>query len=382
MAKFHAKLSPSSSERWISCPGSVKLIDDAVAAGAKIINSSSIYADEGTAAHELAEKALRGQGNCFRYEGLALELENAITVSREMCSYVQSYVDFVKLFKGELRIEERVCFDDWVPEGSGTSDAVIIQEDRFVCIDLKYGKGVPVVAEGNTQAICYALGTYQGLSPEQREKMKTVLMIIHQPRIDNISEWEISIDELLRRGEAISQSAELALSDNPPVNPGESQCRWCPVNGMCAEQKRFAEEVIANDFDDLSDLTPANLLSDAELKRVLDAKATIASWLNAVENVVYDRLSNGDDFKGYKLVAGRSLRTWSDEAEASEMLELVLGDDAYTKKLLSPAQAEKALGKELAKSIQDMISKPDGKPTLAPESDKRPSLQISVDDFD
>lgn len=381
MSKFHATLSPSNSDRWINCPGSVKSIADAVADGFKV-KGSSFFADEGTMAHELAEKTLVGSGNCFDYLDLTLELENAIPVTREMCEYVQSYVDFVKLFVGDRRIEQRVYFTDWVPGGSGTSDAVIIEDDRLVCIDLKYGKGVVVDAVENTQALLYALGTYQGLSTDQRENIKKVLMVVHQPRLDAISEWEIDVSDMLRRAEAISHAAELALSDDAPLKAGEAQCRWCPVSAVCTEQLRLTTETISVDFDDISDIPPVNRLSDDQLRLAMENKAVIVAWLNAVENHITERLEDGEGFTGYKLVEGRSLRQWGDEQTAAATLEAVLGDGAYTRKMLSPAQAEKELGKTLAKEIQDLIVKPSGKPTLAPESDKRPSVQISVDDFD
>lgn len=382
MGKFHALLSPSSSERWINCPGSVKAIQEAQENHLVRLNRTSFYADEGTMAHELAERALTGSGNCFDYEGITLELENAMEVTREMCSYVQSYVDFVRLFEGDLRVEQRVYFTDWVPEGSGTSDAIIVQDDRLVCIDLKYGKGVLVRAEENTQALCYALGAYQGLSDERKAKIKKVLMVIHQPRLDSVSEWEIDTQGLLRRGEAIAQAAELALSDNAPMRAGEAQCRWCPISAMCPEQMRLAQETIGCEFDDLSNISPVNLLSDDKLKKALDAKDTIVAWLGAIEKLVSERLGDGQSFNGYKLVEGRSNRAWVSEESAAELLELTLGEGAYTKKLLTPPQAEKAFGKELAKSLDGLIVKPTGRPTLVPESDKRPSIQISVADFD
>ena len=381
MTKPHAKLSPSASERWINCPGSVKAIDDALEAKAITIAPPSFFANEGTLAHELAEKALTDNRSCFHYEGMRLEYENAIEVDREMCSYVQSYVDFVRIFDGDLRVEQRVSFTDWVPDGYGTADAVIVQRDRIVCIDLKYGRGVPVQAEGNTQALCYALGAYQSLKKVERENIKSVLIVVHQPRLDSVSEWEISIDELLRHGERIAQAAELALSDDAPLVAGESQCRWCPVSPICKEQMRVMQEVIGKDFDDLTKQTPVNLLDDAELSKVLNAKAQIVAWLSAVEDHVVSRLNSGDSFPGFKLVAGRSLRQWSDEELAQDVLTLALGEEAFTKKLLSPSQAEKALGKKSAKNIQDLIVKPDGKPTLVPESDPRESINISVDDF-
>lgn len=382
MTKQHAMLSPSSSERWINCPGSVKAISDALAAGIISKSQSTYFADEGTAAHELAEKALSSGGNCFKFEGLTLELENAVTVTREMCSYVQSYVDFVNLFDGDRRIEQRVSFTDWVPNGYGTSDAVIIQDTRLVCIDLKYGQGVKVEAENNTQALCYALGVYQSLSDDQKAVMQSVLIVIHQPRLDSVSEWEIAIDELLRHGERIAQAAELALSDNAPLNPGKAQCRWCDFAPRCPEQLRLIEQTVGNDFDDLTQQTPVNALTDAQITRALQAKEQIVAWLSAVESLVTERLLNGQSFTGFKLVEGRSTRQWNDDGQAAEVLSMALDDDQiYIKKLISPAQAEKALGKSNASMLQDLIVKAAGKPTLAPENDKRPALNISLDDF-
>lgn len=381
MSKTHARLSPSKSSQWINCPGSIRFVQESIESGAIKPATSSIYADEGTIAHELAEKALTSGQSPFRFEGQTCEYDSKSLFAREMCEYVQQYVDFVKLFDGQLLVEQHVKFTDWVPDGSGTSDAVIIQENRIVCIDLKYGQGLPVEAENNTQALCYALGVYQSLLDAQRAKIKTVLMVIHQPRLDRVTEWEISKDELLRWGERIAQAAELALSDNAPLIAGKEQCFFCQAKSICKKQYQLMVETVGQDFDDLTCQRPANALNDAELRRVLEAKEQIVSWLSAVEGYVTDRLASGDTFPGFKLVEGRSLRQWSSEDEAADVLSVVLGDDAYTRKLISPAQAEKALGKANAKTIQELITKPPGKPTLVPESDKRPALGVSVDDF-
>jgi len=380
VGKIHAKLSPSGSGRWINCPGSVHAEQEAIENG-WVKYRTSIYADEGTAAHELAERTLLGSGNAFDLEGVVCEYENAITFDREMCAYVQQYVDFVRLFDGELGVEQRVKFTDWVPDGFGTSDAIIVQADRLVTVDLKYGKGVRVHAEGNTQALCYALGAYQGLGKAQRKKIETVLMVIHQPRLDHVGEWEISIDDLLKEGERIRQAAEEALTEGAKRVPGDEQCRWCVVEAICPERMKLAESVMSAQFDDLTGLAPVNKLSDDKLRLALENKALIVSWLDAVEKHVVDKLTDGEPFDGFKLVEGRSLRQWADVTQAAQTLEIALGDDAYTKKILSPSQAEKALGKTLAKDIQPLIVKPSGKPTLAPSSDPRPSVNISADDF-
>ena len=380
--KAHAKLSPSASGRWINCPGSVNLIDDLYAAGKIKPNQTSIFADEGSAAHELAELVLSGTiTKPFEMEGKVLEYENAITVDREMCSHVQGYIDFVRQFKGELLVEQRVSFTDWVKDGSGTSDAIVIQDDRIVCIDLKYGKGVRVDAQDNTQAICYALGAVQGLKPTIRKKIKSVLVVIYQPRLDHVSEWELSYDDLMRYGEKIALAAEATESPEAPLVVGKEQCQFCPAKPYCKANEKFTHDAVVSDFDDLTQPKAPNILSDDEMRKALDAKPIIEAWLSAIEKHVTEMLNDGVAFDGYKLVEGRSLRAWQDEGLAADVLESALGDDAYTKKLLSPAQAEKTLGKKLAASVADLIVKRDGKPTLVHESDPRPNINITVDDF-
>lgn len=376
----HANLSPSSSNRWINCPGSINLIAEGYSKGIIKPDTPSIYASEGTAAHDLAEKGLSQNINIFDLENTQSEVENAITITREMCEYVQAYIDFVRNeARGKkLLVEQRVYYTDWVPDGYGTSDAIIIEPEKITCIDLKYGKGLMVDATENTQAILYALGTYQGMSKKEKNTVKTVNMIIYQPRLDHISEWEITIDELLKWGERISQAAETALSGDGALVVGD-WCRFCPAAPICKAQQDLLIKTVGSDFEDL---TAVNILSDADLKVALDNKANIISWLNAVEKHVTERLEEGKHFDGYKLVAGRSLRQWESEEAAQDSLETILGDKAYVKKLLSPSQAEKQLGKKLASTIQDLIIKPQGKPTLVPESDKRESINISVADFD
>lgn len=383
----HSPFGPSASHRWIACPGSIRMIGDAYDMGLIEPESTSIHAAEGTVAHDIGERALIGNGDCSTFIGEIGDETFEIEVTKEMADFVQVYVDYVTSHAAnqntrQVSIEERVEYTDWVPDGFGTSDAIVIQKERMVCIDLKYGKGVAVDAVENTQAVLYALGSYQGLPLVQRTKLKTVLMVIVQPRLDSISEWEITIQDLLKRGEDISQAAQLALTDDAPLNPGTDQCRWCPVKAICPALKVVTEAAILADFDDLTDLTPVNRLTDDDLRRALDAAPLIKSWLDAVAKRVQEKLESGEPFEGFKLVAGRSLRRWQDEGEASETLDLILGDEAFTRKLLSPSQAEKALGKKLSKEIQHLITKPDGKPTMVPESDKRKAVNVTANDFE
>jgi hypothetical protein len=185
----------------------------------------------------------------------------------------------------------------------------------------------------------------------------------------------------LKWGAWVSDQAQIIEEGDAPRSPSEKACQWCKAKATCPALKSYTEKVILSGFDEL-DSPNADTLTDQQLRLALESKKLIVSWLDSVESLVNERLQKGEAFEGFKLVAGRSLRKWADEKDAESNLTSLLGDDAYERKLLTPAKAEKALGKAKAKKIQGLIIKPEGKPTLAPESDKRKSVSISVDDFD
>ncbi len=369
----HAKLGASSSHRWTACPGSIK-------AEEPIQERRSIFADEGSAAHELAELVLTQQTDCQSWVGKTLIDNNAVTVDQEMADYVQQYVDYVKSIDGRHEYEQQVHFSDWVPEGFGTADALVLQDTTLYVIDLKYGKGVPVSAFENTQGILYALGAMADY--EYLHDIQKVVIVIVQPRMDIISEWVIDKAELLKWGEWLSQRAEAALADNAPRVPGEKQCQFCKAKPTCPELMRLTHDVIATDFDNIDQMANPDTLTNEQLKKALDVKKLIMSWFESVEQHAFDLLEKGEPFPGYKLVEGRSLRQWADEAVAEQSLVELLTDDAYEKKLLSVAKAEKLLGKKRSGSITDLISKPRGKPVIVPESDKRPAMGSEAKDFE
>ena len=367
----HAKLSASGSARWLACPGSVQ-------AEKGIPDRNSPAAHEGTCAHELAELVLVNGGSCFDWLDKPLVENNEWVVSQEMAEYVQQYVDYVKSFKGQHAYEQRVDVSDWVPEGFGTSDAIIIDGEALHVIDLKYGKGLQVFAEENPQGMLYALGAYSDYG--MIYNIKRVVIHIVQPRLDHIDEWAIDTPDLLKWGEWVSQRATMCLEPDAERVPGEKQCLWCKAKATCPALHRHTQETILSDFDEINSPSPDSL-TDAQVKAALDSKKLIVSWLDAIEQYVKERVE-GDGFPGYKLVAGRSVRKWADEKQAADALADLLGEKAYTQKLISPAQAEKALGKKKSGEVSDLIVKPEGKPTLVPESDKRPSVTITADDFD
>lgn len=371
MSLLHAKLSASGSSRWLNCPGSVN-------AESEYKDGSSIFAKEGTAAHELADRCLSDNLSPDSFLGEVIE---GVSVDADMIEYIQGYISFVQSFSGEHFYEQRLDFSPWVPEGFGTSDAIVIQSDKVHVIDLKYGKGLQVDAENNTQGMLYALGVYNDFG-YLFDEVETFVIHIYQPRINNFSEWEISLKDLLKWGEWVKLQADLALSKDAERVAGDKQCQWCKAKGSCKTLADYTQKIIMAEFDNIEELEQPNKLTQDQTRLILDNKSLIKSWLDAVESHVVDTLMSGNVFDGFKMVEGRSLRRWVNDDSAKELLtELKSEDEIYTKKLLSPAQAEKLLGKD-KKLLADIIEKPSGKPTLAKESDKRPALKNIVDMFD
>ena len=374
MSIAHAKLSASGSERWMKCTGSVKAEEG-------FPDKGSIFAEEGTAAHELAELCLKNEYNAQDYLGMVLPENDAFIVTQDMADYVQQYIDYVRSIGGTQFYEIRVDFSEWVHEGFGTSDAIAIKDGVMHVMDLKYGKGIKVYANDNSQARLYALGAYNMF--EGIADIKEVVAHIIQPRLDHIDESDpISVEELLKFGEYARIKAEEALSPNAPRVAGEKQCQFCKAKATCPEQKRLVEQTMLAQFDQLDEAPLVDKLTDDQLRQALDNKKLIVSWLDAVETRVMDKLTSGEGFTGYKLVEGRSLREWTDEQVAEATLKDLLGEEAFSKKLISVTQAEKVLGKAKAGLLNELVSKPAGKPTLAPESDKRPAINVTADSFD
>lgn len=390
MTKKHAKLSASGSSKWLNCAGSIE-------AESKIPNKSSIYAEEGTLAHELADICLKKNIEAKKYIGydVLYAPEKSGVITKEMAKFVQEYIDYVlshETKNSQLYTESKVDFSNIVPDGFGTSDAAILDYDTGIChiFDLKYGQGVPVDAVENTQAQLYALGFYNEL--KCLDVIKSFKIHIVQPRLFNYSSWEITLDDLVKFGQYASKKANEALTPNAPRTPGEKQCKWCNAKAICPALKKHTEDTILSNFEYLNDrsliitddvgkkpemILDGKSLNNKQLKLILDNKKLIEDFLKSVEQYIYDRVLDGEKFEGYKLVEGRSNRKWVDNAE--EVLKNKLGEDAYEKKLIGITAAGKKLKKD---EVEELTYKPEGKLQLVPASDKRKEVTKTIDHFD
>lgn len=404
----HAILSPSSAERWLNCPGSLYATKD-------LPDVNTSYAKEGTTAHALAEFCLKFNKKAIDSLG-KLMTPNGVYVDDEMAEAVQEYVDNVNGIKASMSdllivdIEQKLDFTDLLDIESvkdtlpadtdkfaafGTADAVIVGNGELQIHDLKYGKGVQVYAEDNKQLMIYALAAYQYYS--LCCDITKISMHIHQPRLYHHSEYSVTPDELLAFGEKLKEKAVKAYTVyiKGPTNDddfcaGESQCRFCKAAGNCEALAKHVTATIGADFDvinDVGDVVIDAVTVDApeDVAIKFSALNTIKSWITAVETRVNSLLQQGQKVPGYKLVIGRQgNRAWRDVEGAENALKTfkLKEDERYTKKLISPTQALKLLKdspKRIAK-LEGFITRPEGKPTVVPESDKRPAINIA-DDF-
>ena len=271
-------------------------------------------------------------------------------------------------------VEKQVDYSNYVPDGFGTSDCIIVCGENLHIIDFKYGKGVPVSAEDNPQMKLYALGAvnlYQMFYP-----IKQIYLSIIQPRLDNISEWKISLEDLLSWGESIKSIAQLAYDGKGEFKSG-AHCKFCKIASPC--RKRAEENLQLAQYEFAKPASTANegeaTLSDSEVGQVLSQAQDLKKWVEDLEKYALEAVLNGNKIDGWKAVEGRGSRSWSSDSEEIEHRLSSLGYPsslAYERKTLSVAQLEKLIGKEYFGDFSDLFQKSKGKPTLVPESDKRP----------
>lgn len=367
MPDQHALLSASGAHRWLACPPSATLESG-------VADTSSAAAEQGTAAHELAEWKLRRA------------LHNAPTArpvsnwhDAEMEALTDDYVAFVQERLRDAHevcadpvalIEQRLDFSHVVPDGFGTGDCVIIAEPRLHIIDLKYGQGVLVEAENNPQLMLYALGALHAFG--SLYDISEVAVTIYQPRRSNVSTWTIPVTDLEEWAEqVVKPRAELAAVGDGEFTPGE-WCRFCKLAPTCRAR---AEENLALAKHEFA---PPATLTDAEIADALAQLPDLKAWAADVEaHALSLAVNQGKSWPGFKLVEGRSIRKYTDE---NAVAEAALADgitDIYDRKIKTITALEKQLGKtRFTDILGNLVVKPAGKPTLVPEADKRPALTV------
>ena len=373
MPSKHAKLSASSAFRWINCPGSVALADQLPAPG------SSAYADEGTLAHALAELKLRKfLGDVGDFDKELAQIEANEYYNGEMEEATDFYAETVQEHlaaagaDAELMIEQQFSLTNWVPEGFGTSDAVIIGGNVIEVIDLKYGKGIKVDAVNNPQLRLYGLGA-SALFGDLYD-FDTVRTTIIQPRLDNVSTEEQPLKELLLWAEEnVAPRATMALEGTDYLATGD-WCRFCPAKAVCRKRAEYNLELARDEFK------APPLLTDEEIGEVLRRAEEIQKWTSDIQDYALEQALAGKHFDGWKLVEGRSNRKYADDLKVAETLVAAGYDEAmlYERKLYGITAMEKIVGKKkLTTTLGDLIIKPAGKPVLVPESDKREAINTT-----
>lgn len=367
----HAYLSASSSHRWLECPPSAKLC-------AGIVDSGSPYAQQGTDAHALCEYKVEkylGRSPDDPTENLTYFDSEMAECTDQYCSYVIEQVEEARKHCKDplVLVEEKLDFSRWVPESFGTGDCVIISDDLLQIIDFKYGLGVLVDAYQNPQMMCYALGALDQY--DCLYDIKAVKMTIFQPRRENISTFEISKEELLHWAEAVLKpTAALAYDGKGEFKAGD-HCQFCKVKATCRKRAEYNMDLAKYDFQ------KPDMLADPEIAAILPKIDQLVAWADDIKAYALQQALSGVKYDGFKIVEGKSNRKYSDEAAVAATVEAA-GYDPYEKKLLGITAMTSRLGKKkFNELLGSLIVKPQGKPTLVPESDKRPALNTAKEDF-
>ena len=381
----HAVLGPSSASRWMACTPSARL-------ELTYPDTSGPAAEEGTLAHELGEMIIQYHNKLIKkveYKEAVERIEANPMFNADMQGHAEDYASFVAEKFAEarkrtkdavLQVEAKLNLTDYVPEGFGTGDAVIIADGVMDIIDLKYGKGVMVFCENNKQMMLYSLGALREY--DFMYDIHTVRMTIYQPRLDNISSFEMSVSDLRKWAvEELIPRAALAFDGVGEFVPG-TPCHFCKAKVQC---RALAEENLKIAKYDFAD---GVLLEDHEISDILTRAKAFVNWIGSIEDFALSQaIEKGKKWDGFKLVEGRSNRCYADQTKVADTL-LANGykeDVIYTKSLLGITAMEKTITKKTFSELLDgLLIKPPGKPTLVPATDKRSewnSIESAISDF-
>ena len=363
----HAFLSPSGSHRWLNCTPSAMLESE-------FPGGSSSAAEEGTAAYEFCEHKLK--------KALRRRSKRPVSDydSDEMQEYTDSYVDYVleqlEVAKQTCKdpmvlIEQKVDFSEYVPDGYGTADCIIVSDNTLQIIDFKYGLGVLVDAEQNTQLMCYSIGALNLF--DSLYDIKEVTMHIFQPRRENVQNWTIPVDELKAWAEnELKPKAQMALNGEGEYHPGE-WCQFCKAAVRCRARAEEKLRLARQEFK----MPP--LLADSEIEEVLTILPDLTKWADGILAYATDAAVNhGKEWNGFKVVEGRSVRKYKDEELVAQAAKDHGYTDIYRQSLITMTEMQKLMGKkQFDQILGDLIVKPQGKPNLVPVTDKRPAMNVT-----
>lgn len=367
--EVHSVLGASAADRWMNCTPSAQLT-------AGMEDEATTFAAEGTAAHALCEWKVR--------KALKMRVGRRPTSdywTDEMEEFTDDYRDFIMDLVGQAKltckdpvtlIEQHLDFSCYVPDGFGTGDFLLVADRELNVVDFKYGRGVAVYADHNPQMMLYALGALNLF--DCLYDIEQVTMTIFQPRLSSISTWTISAEELYKWAEEVLRpKAELAAKGEGEFISG-SWCRFCKARNTCRARAESFLELAKMEFQ------PPALLSDEEVAEVMEKADELSKWASDVMAYAQaEAIENGKHWNGYKLVEGRSTRRFIDEKKVEEAAKGAGYTDIYNKSLITLTAFEKLMGKDTFKEVLgSFVTKPAGKLTLVPVSDKRPEVTVNT----
>ena len=366
MPEKHARFSPSSADRFIHCPPALRLGEEY---GPE--DTSTNYTKEGTEAHALCEHLLRlelGEASPdprpnFKY--YTPEMEEAASGYRDAVLEIRDSHPGSALF-----VEQEIHFEDYAEGAFGTSDALILSEPEMFVVDFKYGKGVPVSAEDNAQLKCYALGAYIAFSPLY--EIEQITLVIYQPRLNNYSSWSLTTESLLTWADKVLRpAAAQAIRGDGDFACG-SWCRFCKAKAVC--RKRAEENLSLARYD----FARPKTLEPDEINLILSKVDSLTAWAEDIRSYALQQALAGQIWDDWKVVEGRSNRKFRDETTAARTLEEA-GISPYERRMKTLTEIEKEIGKKrFAELLGENVTKPAGRPTLVPRTDKRPEIITSA----